>query len=73
MRAVHLEIVVDLTVETFLLAFRRFSSRKFVPHTMLSNNAFTFLAAAEQLDKLMTSETLKEALEGQSVRWHFKP
>ena len=27
-RAVHLEIVVDLTVETFLLAFRRFSSRK---------------------------------------------
>ena len=30
-RAVHLEVVSDLTVGTFLLAFRRFSSRKFLP------------------------------------------
>ena len=72
-RAVHLEIVVDLTVDTFLLAFRRFASRKSVPHTMISDNASTFLAAAEELEKLMTSETLKEALEGQNVSWHFIP
>lgn len=73
MRALHLEIVVDLTVETFLLAFRRFSSRKSAPHTMLSDNASTFLATAEELNKLMTSETLKEALGGQNIRWHFIP
>ena len=67
-RAVHLEVVVDLSVDTFLLAFQRFSSRKSVPHTMISDNASTFLAAAEELEKLMTSETLKEALERQNVR-----
>ena len=72
-RAVHLEIVVDLTVDTFLLVFRRFASRKSVPHTMISDNVSTFLAAAEELEKLMTSETLKEALEGQNVSWHFIP
>jgi len=72
-RAVHLGVVVDLTVDTFLLAFQRFSSRKPVPHTMISDNASTFLAAAEELEKLMTSETLKEALEGQNTRWHFIP
>ena len=72
-RAVHLEIVVDLTVGTFLLAFHRFSSKKSVPHTMISDNASTFLTAVEELENLMTSETLKEALEGQNVRWHFIP
>ena len=30
MRAIHLEVVTDLTVETFLLAFRRFCSQKSV-------------------------------------------
>ena len=32
-KAVHLEVVSDLTVETFLLAFRRFCSRKSLPRT----------------------------------------
>ena len=64
-RAVHLEVVSDLTVETFLLAFRRFSSRKSLPHTMISDNASTFLAAAKDLQRLFESETLRGALERQ--------
>ena len=40
---------------------------------MISDNVSTFLATAEELEKLMTSETLKEALKGQNVRWHFIP
>ena len=54
--AVHLKIA-------FLPAFQRFSSRKSVPHTMVSDNASTFLAAAEELEKLMTSETLAHQLQ----------
>ena len=38
-RAVHLEVVSDLTVDTFLLAFRRFSSRKSLPRKMISDSA----------------------------------
>ena len=72
-RAVHLEVVSDLTVETFLLAFRRFSSRKSLPRRMISDNASTYLAAAEAIQKLLQSEALKGALERQNVTWEFIP
>ena len=51
-RALHLEIVTDLTVETFLQAFRRYSSRKSLPKIMISDNASIYMAAAEELMKL---------------------
>ena len=72
-RAVHLEVVTDLTVETFLLAFRRFCSRKSVPQKMISDNASTYLAAAEELQRMFNSVELKEALESQNISWHFIP
>ena len=61
--AVHLEVVSDLTVETFLLTFRGFSSRKSLPHTMISDNVSTFLTATR----------IRGALERQNVKWHFIP
>jgi len=72
-RAVHLEVVGDLTVETFLLAFRRFASRKSLPRTMISDNASTYLAAAEDSQRLFESESLKWTLEAQKVTWDFIP
>ena len=57
--AVHNEVVRDLTVQTFLLAFRRFSSRKSLPSVMISDNASTFMAAAEDLQRLFESEILQ--------------
>ena len=38
-RAIHLEVVTDLTVENFFLAFRRFTSRRSVPKIVVSDNA----------------------------------
>jgi len=70
-RAVHLEIVGDLTIEIFLLAFRRFSSRKSLPCKKISDNASTYFAAAEEIQNLLQSETLKGALERQNVTWKF--
>jgi hypothetical protein len=54
-RSVHLEIVSDLSEEKFLLAFRRFSSRKSLPLTMISDNASTYVASAETLKELFES------------------
>ena len=48
-RAIHLEVVEDLTVEAFLLAFRRFASRKSLPRKLISDNASTFLSANNEL------------------------
>ena len=72
-RAVHIEVVKDLTVQTFLLAFRRFSSRKSLPSIMISDNASTFLAAAEDLQRLFESETLQRELEHHNVTWRLIP
>ena len=72
-RAVHLEVVNDLTVDTFLLAFRRFCSRKSLPRKMISDNASTYLSAAEEISKIFASDTLKEALESKNISWSFIP
>ena len=72
-RAIHLEVVTDLTVETFLLAFRRFSSRKSLPQILVSDNASTYTAAAEDLQQLLKSDHLTEALGRRGVQWRFIP
>ncbi|XP_065891733.1 uncharacterized protein [Dysidea avara] len=40
---------------------------------MTSDNASTYLAAVEELQRMFNSESLKEALESQNVTWHFIP
>ena len=72
-RAVHIEVVTDLSTETFLQAFRRFISRKSMPCLMLSDNASTFESAAEELRKLFNSKELMETLSTRGVRWNFIP
>ena len=70
-RAVHLEVVTDLSVETFLLAFRRFSSCKSLPEVIMSDNASTYLSVAEELRKLLNSVELEAAMERCGVVWKF--
>ena len=72
-RPVHLEIVCDLSVDSFLLAFRRFVGRKSLPKQMVSDNASTYLAAAEEIKELFESDNLREALGHQHVTWTFIP
>ena len=72
-RGIHLEIVSDLPEEKFLLAFRRFSSRKSLPLIMISDNAFTYLASAETLKELFESPSLHETFSRQEVQWKFIP
>jgi len=72
-RAIHLEIVCDLTLQCFLQAFRRFVSRRSLPRLMLSDNASTYQAAAEELQKLLTSAALAEDLGRRGTKWHFIP
>jgi len=72
-RAVHLEIVNDLTLECFLQAFRRFTSRRSLPRLMMSDNATTFLAAGEELQSLLSSTALMDNLAKKGVEWRFIP
>ena len=70
-RAVHLEVVTDLSTETFLLAFQRFVSQKSLPQIVLSDNASTYLSTAEELKTLFESEDLRESLNRRGVTWRF--
>ena len=72
-RAIHLEIVTDLSTETFLLALRRFASRKSLPQIIVSDNGSTYLSAAEELKELLSSRNLIESLNRQGVIWKFIP
>ena len=72
-RAVHLEVVLDLTLESFMLAFRKFTSCRSTPATVISDNTSTYLAAVEELTRLFQSPSLKTALEHHKVTWRFIP
>ena len=45
-KAVHLELVTDLTTETFLAAFRRFTARRGLCKTIYFDNGTNFAGAA---------------------------
>jgi len=72
-RAIHLEVIVDLTVTCFLQAFCCFVSRRSLPRVMLSDNTYTYLAAAEELQSLLSSGELAENLSRRGVEWRFIP
>ena len=69
--AVHLELVPDLYTETFLQAFRRFCRRKSLPKLMISDNATTYINAANQLKHLFQSKRVQEELLNKSTDWRF--
>ena len=72
-RAIHLEVVIDLTEETFLLAFRRFAGRRSLPKLMISDNTSTYQSAAKELEKMFSSATFSEQLMKQGTTWQFIP
>lgn len=54
-RAVHLELTRGLGVQDFLLAFRRFTSRRGLPANLQSDNAKTFKSSSKDIRKLVRS------------------
>ncbi|CAB0043514.1 unnamed protein product [Trichogramma brassicae] len=53
-RAVHVEVVSDLTTGAFLAAFSRFCARRGRPAVLYSDNATTFKGAARELRELFS-------------------
>lgn len=56
-RAVHLDLAVDATSETFIRSFKRFMSRRGIPGTMISDNGKTF--KSKELKEFCTSKRIK--------------
>ena len=70
-RAVHLELTRSLTVDSFLLAFRRFTSRRGLPATIVSDNAKTFKGSSKEVQKIARSKKVMRYLANNGVTWIF--
>jgi len=68
-RAVHLDIVPDLTAEAFLRIFRRFTARRGLPLKIVSDNGSTFKSVSRQIADLMKSPVVRRYLAEKKVEW----
>ncbi|GFT81717.1 integrase catalytic domain-containing protein [Nephila pilipes] len=73
-RALHIELVSDLTTDKFLLALQRFVGRRGLPNTIYTDNATTFHAANKEL--ILLWQTLSSAKTQQyyaqnGITWRF--
>lgn len=77
-KAVHLELVGDLTAEAFVAAFKRFIARRGLITDLYSDNGTNFVLA----NKLINSEAahakrkndqIVSMVASQNINWHFIP
>ena len=74
-RAVHLEVVEDLSAQEFLLCLRRFIARRGTPRQIISDNAKQFKTASTVMSKawkevLCCTEVNDYAVK-QGIQWKF--
>ncbi|KAG8232856.1 hypothetical protein J437_LFUL012660 [Ladona fulva] len=68
-KAVHIEVVTDLTSEAFIAALTRFVSRRGLCLNLYSDCGTNFLGASSHLKK----KELNHFVNQQSIRFHFLP
>ncbi|XP_055590957.1 uncharacterized protein LOC129743040 [Uranotaenia lowii] len=79
-KAVHIELVGNLTTDAFLAALRRFMSRRGYPQHIYSDNATNFCGAKSELNALFKMfhnradvENIQSSLAAVRIVWHLIP
>ncbi|KAJ8016407.1 hypothetical protein DPEC_G00006900 [Dallia pectoralis] len=74
-RAVHLDILNNLSTDSFLMAFRRFIARRGTPSEIFSDQGTNFRGGEGELHEAFKdlSPDLQAQLAGQKVSFHFNP
>ena len=70
-RAVHFEVVPNLTSEAFLRCLRRFAARRSTPSLVISDNATTFKSTSKELEKIMSDPSVMEHLAKERIKWSY--
>ena len=70
-RAIHLELIPDMTTETFIRCFRRFTCRRGTPTRIVSDNSKTFKAASKELARIQADPIIKDYFAQLRVCWSF--
>ena len=73
-RAIHLELMMDRTSESFILAIKRMSNRRSMPLIIHSDNASEFITAKNHVIDLFktlnTAKTHKELQNKYNIKWY---
>lgn len=77
-KAVHLELMSDLTKEAFISALRRFTARRGKPSKIFSDNGTNFVGAKSELDQigkflLDNASELTDSVTRDGIEWEFIP
>lgn len=74
-KAIHLELIGDLSSNTFLMALRRFISRRGKPVNIYSDNGTSFVGAYNDISKFLKNScnSLTESMANEGVAFHFIP
>ncbi|XP_055622597.1 uncharacterized protein LOC129766156 [Toxorhynchites rutilus septentrionalis] len=79
-KAVHLELVSDLSTDRFIQALRRFVARRGKCSSLYSDNGTNFVGARNKLKELLIMlkdqqhrEQVSKVCADEGMRWHFNP
>jgi transposase InsO family protein len=70
-RAVHLELVDEMSAEAFKCCLRKFTARRGMPKLIVSDNAKTFQATEKHLNKLFDYPEIKSYFNNMRIEWKF--
>jgi len=74
-RAIHLELVSNLSTEAFLAALHRFMSRRDMCSHIYSDNRTNFVGANKDLTDMFKKQKgksiIEDTLSSQGIQWHF--
>ena len=70
-RAIHLDIVPDMSTPTFIRSLKRFIARRGLPKRIVSDNGKTFKAAAKIIKIIIEDPEVQSYCNGIGIEWLF--
>jgi len=70
-RAVSVDVVPDMSTETFIRSLKRFCARRGLPRLFISDNGKTFKAASRVIETIVADEAVQQFLSQLRVKWCF--
>lgn len=76
-KAVHIELVEDMTTEAFIGSLKRFMARRRLPSDIYSDNGRNFVDAEREIRQILEDPELGKKIHDvtskQGIMWHFIP
>ena len=72
----HLEVAHSLTADSFIAAFKRFTSRRGVPERVYSDNGTNLVKGDRELRKHIqawNNSKIGNHMKQNEIQWHFNP